>query len=313
MSEFDLIARIRSNAPQDNTVVGIGDDAAVFAIEAGNQVVACCDTLVEQVHFFADDPAPDVGYRSLAVNISDLAAMGARPGWALLAVSAPSGEADWIAAVSDGVIACSGKFGMTLAGGDISVGPKCITVTAVGQVPDGKALTRAGASAGELIVLSGCTGRAALAVHQRTSGHAESPGARESRLRPVPRIGLGRALVGKATACVDVSDGLLADLKHLLKASGCGAKLDLDQVPIAPELESLSSAERERFQLAGGDDYELVFTLPVSHRHSLEELSEVGGVSLTVIGQTTDEADIRCYDGQGRERRLRETGYEHFA
>lgn len=318
MPEFDLIRRLQKiidppSAHGGGCVLGIGDDAAVLEAPPGKQLVVCTDALVEGVHFPPGTPARALGHKSLAVNLSDLAAMGAEPAWFLLALTLPRAEPAWLDAFAEGMAALAGQCGIRLVGGDTTSGPLNICVTAAGCVEPGKALTRSGAQPGDLVVVSGVPGRAALALEQLKSGvdvHAE---ARRALDYPEPRLELGLVLSGLASACIDISDGLLADLGHILEQSGVGAEIDLDKLPEDPALAEIPSRQRWPLQLAGGDDYELCFTVPSDHAGRLEQAALSGAVTLSVIGRVREERGLSVREPNGQLYVLPVQGYEHFS
>jgi thiamine-monophosphate kinase len=313
IGEFELIERYFSRpAARRDVLLGVGDDAALLEPPAGRVLVAATDTLVEGRHFPVDAPAHSVGHQALAVNLSDLAAMGAEPAWALLALSLPAVEASWLTAFADGLYGLAARHSVALVGGDTVRGPRVITVTALGVVEAGRALRRRGARAGDVLYVSGWPGEAAagLAALRNGASVADDPLVRRYRYAE-PRIALGRALAGRASAGMDVSDGLLGDLGKLCAASGVGARLDLDRLPVSDELAQRHAAEVcERFVLHGGDDYELLFTLPAAAAARLEaELSELCIVHR--IGVIEAGASVRCVrDGLVVE--VGGSGYDHF-
>ena len=268
MLEFDLIGRLQEiidvplAAGRGACPLGIGDDAALLDVPTDKQLVVCCDTLVAGVHFPQGSDAAALGHKSLAVNLSDLAAMGAEPAWFLLALTLPEGDAEWVEAFAGGMSRLAHAAGVALVGGDTTSGQLSITITAAGLVAPGQALRRSGAEPGDRILVSGVTGLAALALRQIKAGLEPAAAARLALEFPVPRLELGTALCGLASDCIDVSDGLAADLGHILDRSGVGAVLDLGAMPVAPPLSELPDTERWALQLGGGDDYELCFTVP---------------------------------------------------
>ena len=313
MGEFELIRRIRDAAGGGEGVcLGIGDDAAILEIPAGLQAVVTTDTLNAGVHFFPDADAGDIGYKALAVNLSDLAAMGAAPRWALLSLSMPEFDMDFAGQLVDGLLGLAREHGVVLAGGDTCAGPLSVTVTAIGVVEAGRALTRAGARPGDLVVVSGTPGLAAAALRQLQAGAEPAAAAARALRRPAPRVALGAALVGKASACIDISDGLLADLGHILDASACGATLEPDQLPVHEALAEYGDTRRWRLQLTGGDDYELCFTLPPDTASMLEGGRGAGEPALSVIGTVGRQAGVRCRTAAGELFDPGGAGYEHF-
>lgn len=319
MNEFQLIAELQSRFAEQKDdlpyapVLGMGDDAAVLAVPQGMHLVVTTDTLVSEVHFRANDSADDIAAKALAVNLSDLAAMGAEPAWFFLSLALPEIDPKWCSKFANGLFEMATTARIHLAGGDTTRGPLTITITAMGLVEHGKALRRDGAKPGELIVVSGQPGLAALALQQETTGEVVHPEARQALKRPQPRLSLGRELVGKASACVDISDGLAADLGHILKASGCGAEIMLEQLPKAAAFSALDKENRWALQLSGGDDYELCFTLPQHHKQQLEDMQQRSGVALQVIGETTAGSGLKLLQEDGQEHSLPRAGYDHFA
>jgi thiamine-monophosphate kinase len=316
LGEFDIIARYFSRTThRGDVLLGVGDDAALLVPPAGQALVAATDTLVEGRHFLAGTPAAAIGHQALAVNLSDLAAMGAEPAWALLSLSLPQADERWLADFADGLHVLADRHGVALVGGDTVSGPCVITVEVLGFVPPEQALRRSGARAGDLLCVSGTPGVAASGLAELQSGRAtfESKDARVRRfLRAEPRLALGRALRGVATAAMDVSDGLLGDLAKFAQASGVRAGIDLERLPIAPELGAYPLAEQERLVLHGGDDYELLFTLASDHIGLIAQLAQAGGCSLRCIGSMTAGSGVECRR-DGAPVAITEGGYDHFA
>jgi len=317
MKEFELIRQIQQETSvsyppgfEHGVKLGIGDDAAVLEMPAGHHLVAATDTLNAGIHFPTGTSPFDIGYKCLAVNLSDLAAMGAIPRWALLSLSLPEADPEWVHLFSEGFSSLARAHDVTLVGGDTTSGPMSISLTALGSIEPGKQLTRAGAKPGDILVVSGTIGGAALALEQLQAGKA----APEQHLldRPQPRVSLGRSLTGYASACIDVSDGLLADLGHVLRASGCGAKLEMAKLPHTRLLAGLEDEAKWCYQLSGGDDYELLFTLPPQHREWLSTCSQTLDTSLSVIGEIEQDEGIRCLGKDGKEFHPPKTGFEHF-
>lgn len=319
MSEFALIARLQqlfaahAESCKHKPVLGIGDDAAVLAIPAGQHLLVTTDTLVSGVHFSADDKPSDIAAKALAVNLSDLAAMGAEPAWFFLAISLPGQDLAWWDDFTAGLLEMAASGAIQLAGGDTTHGPLSVTITAMGITEQGKALRRDGARPGDRVVVSGQPGLAAFALQQKLADHEAPPDALKALLRPQPRLALGRELRNLASACVDVSDGLAADLGHILKASGCGAELLLEKLPTPAALADLETEARWKLQLSGGDDYELCFTLPPEHLPLLPEIERRAGVALHVIGTVVSGGGLKLQQRDGQEFRLDSSGYEHFS
>lgn len=317
MSEFDLIQRYFTRATP-GAVLGVGDDAALLKIGEGMELAVSTDMLVSGTHFFPDADPWLLGHKALAVNLSDLAAMGAAPRWATLALSLPSVEAAWLEKFSRGFFFLAAQYGVDLVGGDTTRGPLNLSVTIMGEVPRGAALRRDGAQVDDDIWVSGALGEAALAL-AHLQGRIELPpeafAACAAQLhQPQPRIGLGLALCGIAHSAIDVSDGLLADLGHILERSQVGAEILFDALPRSAVLrECAAPALAQRCVLAGGDDYELCFTAPVARRPEIERISAALALPLTRIGkiEAGNGCLVRAADGSAI--RIKEQGYDHFA
>jgi thiamine-monophosphate kinase len=310
--EFDLIERYLRGlgAARRDVVLGVGDDCALVRPPPDQHLALAADTIVAGVHFPEGLAPADVGHRVLAVNLSDLAAMGADPAWALLTLTLPRSDEAWLAGFAAGFGALAARHGTALVGGDTTSGPLTATVAIAGFVAPGTALRRSGAQAGDSVWVSGCPGEAAagLAVLQgRVEGPPEVRERLASRfLRPEPRVALGRALRGAATACIDVSDGLAGDLGKLCAASGVGAALDGARLPVSADLAACGDGRARRWLLAGGDDYELLFTLPPG-----VEPPSVPGVPLTCIGRIVAAPGV-LLDGAPLPRDVAH-GFDHFA
>ncbi len=315
LGEFELIARYftRPVARRD-VVAGVGDDAALLVVPEGESLVAATDTLVEDRHFLADAPPESVGHQSLAVNLSDLAAMGAEPAWALLALSLPQSDATWLEGFARGFHALADRFGVALVGGDTVRGPRVVTVTALGFVPPALALRRDGARPGDGVYVSGTLGDAAAGLAQlRVPGeHAADPALVHRYRYAEPRIALGRALRGMASSAMDISDGLLGDLEKLCSASGVAAVVELDDLPLSEALRAgFDAVAAERLALGGGDDYELLFTAPASVEARLAaRLGSEGRI--TRIGEIAAGRGVRCRRA-GRIVEPGIAGHDHFA
>lgn len=311
--EFDLIARIRARvATRADVVLGIGDDAALLAPPPGRQLVVTADTLNDGVHFPRGTPPADVGWKALAVNLSDLASMGAEPAWCTLSLSLPQSDPAWIAGFLDGFLDLAGQHDIALVGGDTTRGPLSIAVTAMGLVESGRALRRDGARVGDEVWVTGTLGDAAggLALLDR-----EPVPALRARLdRPTPRVAAGRALAGIATACVDVSDGLLADLGHVCARSHVAAHIDVDALPASAALrEAFGEADRIALQASGGDDYELCFTAPADAGADIGAVSAQLGLRFTRIGRIVAGEGVHPVDAKSQPWSSPRRGYDHFA
>jgi thiamine-monophosphate kinase len=332
VAEFDLIALIRDRCAvaREDVRLGIGDDAALLAVPAGQLLAVSTDTLVDGVHFPIGTHAYDIGWKALAVNLSDLAAMGATPAWATLALTLPEADGRWVEQFADGFATLAGEFKLALVGGDTTQGPLSITVTVHGFVPGGGALLRSGARVGDGVFVTGTPGDAAaglrcldrddVAAAELLSAPAGLREALIARLnRPVPRVAQGLALRGHATACIDVSDGLLADLGHICAASGVGAQIDADALPASSALLSLfDSVTRRAFLLNGGDDYELCFTAPDQDASALLGDLARSGCGATRIGRIvagSGDAAMRVLvtDSAGMALPIARAGWEHFS
>ena len=311
--EFDLIARIRARvATRADVVLGIGDDAALLAPPPGRQLVVTADTLNDGVHFPRGTSPADVGWKALAVNLSDLASMGAEPAWCTLSLSLPQSDPAWIEGFLDGFLDLAGQHDIALVGGDTTRGPLSIAVTAMGLVEPGRALRRDGARVGDEVWVTGTLGDAAggLALLDR-----EPVPALRARLdRPTPRVAAGRALAGIATACVDVSDGLLADLGHVCARSHVAARIDVDALPASAALmEVIGEADRIALQASGGDDYELCFTAPADAGADIDAVSARLGLQITRIGRIVAGEGVHPVDAKSQPWSSPRRGYDHFA
>ncbi len=314
--EFDLIARYFTRSPS-RAVLGIGDDCALIKVADECVLAISTDTLVSGTHFFADADARKLGHKALAVNLSDLAAMGATPRHVTLALTLPAVDHAWLSAFSGGFFELADQHDVELIGGDTTRGPLSMTLTAFGEIENGRALRRDGSRAGDDVWVSGSLGGAALALMHLQSRLTLKPGVFERaavRLHlPQPRIALGEALLYLATAAIDVSDGLLADLGHIATRSGLAATVDWPAVPLAPPLLSVGPAERMACSLSGGDDYELCFTAPPAARGAIDAVSARLGLPLTRIGTMgAPGAGVTVLDEHGRAIRIDRPGFDHF-
>ncbi|KEY60573.1 thiamine-phosphate kinase [Serratia sp. DD3] len=319
--EFDLIARYfnRPETVRRDVQLGIGDDCALLTVAEKQLLAISTDTLVSGIHFLAEIDPADLGYKALAVNLSDLAAMGADPAWLSLALTLPNVDEAWLKAFSDSLFEQLNYYGMQLIGGDTTRGPLSMTLTINGLVPAGRALTRSGAKIGDWIYVTGMLGDSAagLAILQQRLQVSE-PEARnyllKRHLRPTPRVLQGKALRDLASSAIDISDGLISDLKHVLKASRCGARIELDELPMSQAMTQHAEVEQAlRWALTGGEDYELCFTVPEINRGALEVALSHLGADYTCIGQIVSPADgVKFYRGH-QEIELPWHGYDHFS
>ena len=317
LSEFDLISRFfhRCGTARDDVALGVGDDAALVRVPAGMELALTLDTLVQGVHFLAGSDPRSLGHKALAVNLSDLAAMGAEPAWATLALTLPESDSTWLEAFSDGFCRLARESGVQLVGGDTTRGPLVLSVEAKGLVPVGQALRRVGARSGDLIFVSGLLGDAGLALHALRDGlEVDDLAYLRGRLeRPQPRLKLGQSLRGLASAAIDISDGLVADLGHILDSSRVGAVVELERLPCSEPVSAYLARNGDwSLPLAAGDDYELCFTLPPGHLAALERLAENLSCRITCIGEITREPGLRLRTADGGDYRPRSCGYEHF-
>lgn len=317
MSEFDLIKRHFTRATP-GAELGVGDDAALLRMTPGMELAVSTDMLVSGTHFLPDADPFLLGRKALAVNLSDLAAMGAQPRWSTLSLSLPQADESWLQEFSKGFFALAEKHGVELVGGDTTRGPLNISVTIMGEVPQGTALKRSGAQTGDDIWVSGTLGDAALAL-AHLQGRATLPieaaaSCLDKLHRPEPRVELGMQLRGLASSAIDISDGLVADLGHILECSNLGAEIGFHTLPLSDALRPhLAEALGKHCIFAGGDDYELCFTAPADHRKAVEDLSAQTGLLLTRIGVIVEEK--KCclvLDTDGSSINFEEKGYDHF-
>ncbi|GAB6041797.1 thiamine-phosphate kinase [Endothiovibrio diazotrophicus] len=316
LSEFGLIERFFTRpSRRAGVALGVGDDAALLRVPAGMELAVTVDTLVAGVHFPEENGAAEIAHKALAVNLSDLASMGAEPAWVTLALTLPEADEAWLAAFAEGFFELADHHGVALIGGDTTRGPLSITVQAHGLVPHGQALRRDGARAGDGIYLTGTVGDAALGLADHFGKRALEGSAREycrERLhRPWPRVLEGIALRGVASACIDVSDGVAADLGHILRRSGCGARIDASRLPLSEHFAAAFEQPEEgwRVALSGGDDYELLFCVPEAR--AVELARQLPADGCTRIGEILREPGLRCVDGAGRKLEIG-GGYLHF-
>jgi thiamine-monophosphate kinase len=315
-AEFDLIAQYFTRATP-KADLGIGDDAALLSVSSDHQLVISVDSSVVGTHFYADCAPESIGWKSLAVNVSDMAAMGAMPKWITLAIALPEQNVDWLAAFSRGFFACAQQFNLDLIGGDTTRGSLNITVQIMGEVPKGKALLRSGAQVDDDIWVSGYLGSAALGLaHLQKKLSLDEhvlPTCLTALHEPQPRISLGLALIGVAHSCIDISDGLLGDLGHILQASAVGAEIHLEAMPCLPFIKNAMQLPiYQQAVLAGGDDYELCFTAPIEQRAHVQEISQSLGLPLTRIGKTTANSGLRVLM-HNAELPILKKGFDHFA
>ena len=323
MGEFELIRHYfqRAGANPPGVVLGVGDDCALLAPEPGQRLAISTDMLVEGRHFFADVDPVALGHKALAVNLSDLAAMGASPLGCTLALALPRADAAWLAGFSRGLFELADAAACPLVGGDTTKGPLNLCITVFGQVPPGQELRRSGARAGDEVWVSGQLGDARLAL-DALLGEIELAAevlarVRQRLERPTPRLALGLALRGIASAAADVSDGLCGDLGHILNASGVGAELDADALlasdAISADLRALARERALHCALAGGDDYELIFTAPAGAHDAVLQAACSAATPVSCLGRITAEPGLRWQDACGRPLDLAWASFDHFA
>lgn len=319
MDEFELISRFFKNngITRKDVDLGIGDDGAIVTVPENCQLVVTTDTLISGVHFFPDMNPRALGHRALAVNLSDLAAMGAEPAWISLALTLPEADIQWLEEFTAGMHEIAEYFNVQIIGGDTTKGPLTISVCAKGTVPKGKALKRSGAKNGDWIYVSGPLGDSGVAIEAQKGKHDLSPRQLEAVKKrfeyPSPRVAAGQVLRGLASSAIDISDGLIADLQHILDLSDVGAIIDVEKVPVSDVLqEALTQEEYLPYALAYGDDYELLFTVPEDNKGMLEINLRQYGVEAICIGQIKGNAgEIELLKNEERFE-INQKGYQHF-
>lgn len=316
-SEFDLIRQYFTR-PTPSALLGVGDDAALLQVSPGMELAVSVDMLVEGRHFSPQDGPGTVGHKSLAVNLSDMAAMGAVPRWATLALALPVADETWLRGFAGGFFGLASKFGVELIGGDTTRGPLNICIQIMGEVPAGQALRRDGAKPGDEIWVSGTLGAAALALAFRQGRveleQMEAAACLPALYVPQPRVDLGLALRGIASAAIDISDGLLADLGHILEQSQVGAEIHFEALPLHDVTRRRVGLDVvKNCVLAGGDDYELCFTAPAARHAELLALSQRLALPLSCIGRISGEAGLTLLDGMSQPMPVTARGFDHFA
>ncbi|MFW1676577.1 thiamine-phosphate kinase [Pontibacter sp. JAM-7] len=311
MGEFELIRQFFVRQSADTSVVlGVGDDCAVLQPVPDQQLVLSIDTLVEGTHFLPDTPPELIARRLMGAAVSDLAAMGAQPAWLTLALTLPKADPAWLAPFADALFDCCQQWGLSLIGGDTTRGPLTVTAQVHGWVPNNEALTRGGARPGDLVLVSGTLGdsRAGLeTLLQPQAVNADLSYLQQRFYAPEPRLGLGQSLRGLASSCIDLSDGLVADLGHLLNMAQCGAEIELSKLPLSPQIQrNFPAPTCLEWALSGGEDFELCFTLPEAHLPLLEQQP------VTVIGRITSGSELILLH-QGKPQPLTVAGFDHFA
>ncbi|WP_220775045.1 thiamine-phosphate kinase, partial [Shewanella glacialipiscicola] len=296
--------------------LGIGDDCALVQPAENKSIAISCDTLVENVHFFPDMPPAALGYKALAVNLSDLAAMGAEPAWMTLALTLPEVDETWLSGFSEGLFEAADYYGIALIGGDTTRGPRAINITVHGQVPQGKALTRHGAKAGDWIYVTGTLGDSALGldiIRGAQQASAENKAFLVNRhYCPTPRVLAGQALRSLASSAIDLSDGLISDISHILKAAAVGAIVDVNCIPLSQAMrETVSEEQALGYALTGGEDYELLFTVPESQKGALETTLNHTGTKFVRVGQICAGSKLKL-QLNGEPFTPPYYGFEHF-
>ena len=309
MNEFDLIREYFTWPIKDpNVTLGVGDDAALFSLEQGYQIVTTTDTLIEGVHFSASTPAKEIAHKSLAVNLSDIAAMGAKAKYFTLAIVLPKINKSWLKEFSDSLRKLSMHYEVSLIGGDTTRGSLTITITMIGMVESLKAMTRSGARPGDGIYVSGTIGEAGFCFWKLSNGLLPSNQELKKLNCPTPRVELGLALKNLASACIDVSDGLEQDLSHILQASSVGAVIEVEKIPISEALLGhIKDTNDWSIPICGGDDYELCFTIPEGNEKTLKKISESCNVDITKIGIVSESLGLQIEGFDGPRQ-----SYQHF-
>jgi thiamine-monophosphate kinase len=319
MNEFELIKKYFQNKTKNDpqVVVGIGDDSAILKIPQNEQLVVCVDTIVNGIHFLPNTPAAAVGHRALAVNLSDMAAMGAQPAWFTLALTLPDANEEWVAEFSQGLFDLANQHHVTLIGGDTTQGPLSVTIQVLGLLPDGKGLLRSAAKEGDKIFVTGCLGDAGVGLgmlQNKISVPADHREYFQHRYEyPEPRVSLGLLLREVANSAIDVSDGLVADLGHILEASHVGARIYADQIPLSHAMKKSVSTENALYlALTSGDDYEICFTASADRHSDIAKMTEKTGIACTCIGEIVSGNALNIQDMNGKIINFKHQGWEHF-
>ncbi|MGB5247970.1 MAG: thiamine-phosphate kinase [Woeseia sp.] len=313
MHEFELIDHYFRRSGGRGVVLGIGDDGAILDVPPGRQLIAVVDTLVEGVHFPPELDARDIGYRAVAVNLSDIAAMGGEPAWMTLALTLPEADTSWLAGFAEGLFIAAAEHDVALVGGDTTAGGETvISVQLLGHIASGQFLTRSGCRPGDSIYVSGTPGDAAAGLALLQQGNSEHALAKRF-CRPAARVQLGQAVANLASAAIDVSDGLCADLQRLLQASGCGATIEQQRLPLSPALlDHCGDADAARLALTGGDDYELLLTVNAEQEAEFLQAARKCDVSVTRLGVAEIDMGLRV-TRNGQPITMNLAGYRHFS
>ncbi len=312
-SEFEIIERYFKKKIKQ-TALGIGDDAAMINVQKNHQLVISSDMLVENIHFLKNTNPSHLGWKSLAVNLSDIAAMGSKPKWATLSISLPKINHLWLKKFTEGFFKCANQFGIDLIGGDTSRGPLSISITIMGEIKKNQGLLRSGAKINDDIWVTGQLGLASMGLASLKGKLKLAPRLKIKCLKalevPAPKISLGSHLSRYANSCIDISDGLIQDLNHILKASKVGATLFLNDIPCE---KFIHTSEQYHFVLNGGDDYELLFTAPKKNRSNIKKIAKKTNTSVNIIGAITHKKDLKILNEQGKSVTFNLRGFDHFA
>ncbi len=318
MNEFDLIAHyLQAHAGQRlDVALGIGDDCALLTPRQNQSLAVTTDTLVENIHFFPDTPVQAIGHKCLAISLSDLAAMGAEPAWVLLSLTLPAADPSWLQAFGQGFFPLLNQYQMQLVGGNMTAGPLSISTQVMGFIPSDSAILRSGAKPGDPIYVTGCLGDAGLAL-RCLQNQIQLPADQLQFVRrrldfPDPRIAIGLALRFIAHSAIDISDGLVADLEHILVASGVGAQINVDNLPLSPVLRSINPQLAQELALSAGDDYELCFTVAAEREKELDQICTQLGLPCHLIGKIEETPGLRLSYRKGQTATLVKKGYTHF-
>ncbi len=313
MTEFDLIYKLinTQSINRKDVLTGIGDDCAILSVPEGYSLAVSMDTLVEGVHFPESVSAFSIGYKSLAVNLSDLASTGAKPAWVTLSLTMPSADERWITEFVKGLFALANKYNVQLVGGDTCSGPLSVTIQAHGFVK--KSLLRSGAKPGDLIFISGSIGDASLGLHSYNGKDGIHKYFIDKLNQPEPRVDLGLALAEIATSCIDISDGFISDLGHICEQSRCGAEVKLNDVPVSVDYKKYFNDQPDYTNaISFGDDYELCFTIGSKNIIKISDISKSLNIQLTCVGEITDSNTLKFFDDNHKELNLSNKGFEHF-
>jgi thiamine-monophosphate kinase len=312
-SEFEIIERYFKKKTKQ-TALGVGDDAALINVQKNYQLVISSDMLVENTHFLKNTNPSHLGWKSLAVNLSDIAAMGATPKWATLSISLPKINHAWLKKFSEGFFKCADKFGIDLIGGDTTKGPLSISITIMGEIKKNEALLRSGAKINDDIWVTGQLGLASMGLASIQGKLKLPPHIKNKCIRaletPTPKTSLGSHLSRYANSCIDISDGLIQDLRHILKASKVGASLLLNDIPCE---KFIHTSKQYQFALNGGDDYELLFTAAKKNRSYIKKIAKKTNTPVNVIGTITKKKTLNILSEQGKSIKFNPKGFDHFA